>query len=82
VPLIRDIIGHFVIEDQIAFVIHSVLDVVSDLGMMAPSDGHGAGIGIGEGHLFLVGLLLMLFEMAEALFAFLQMGDDFLQFIG
>jgi hypothetical protein len=44
------------------------LDVVGDLGKMAPSDGHGAGIRVGQGDLRLAGFVHLLVDTFQVLF--------------
>jgi hypothetical protein len=57
------------------------LDVISDLGMMTPSDGHRAGIRVGQGDLTGAGLLHLLVDAVQILFPVLQVVNNLPQFL-
>jgi hypothetical protein len=76
--LVGDVVGDFVIENQLVLTINGHLDVVRDLGMMAPSDRHGTGIRIGQGDLTGARLLHLLVDAVQVLLPVLQVVNDFL----
>jgi hypothetical protein len=59
------------------FLLGALGDVEGDLGMMAPSNRHGAGIRVGQGNLNGAGLHHLLVDTFQVLFPVLQMVDDF-----
>jgi hypothetical protein len=66
--LVGETVGDLMVDNEHVLAVDGHLYVVGDLGMMAPSDGHGAGIRIGKRDLRLTGFVHLLVDTFQVLF--------------